>query len=117
MLQSANRQPIGRNITLQLLKLASDLHISKPLGIAPKDLFLSRFPYGHPNSILTEWGLNVLPATVYEEGRSVERLILTQSASIRFDLVSWRSHLCSTRKLALAILTQSSKGPSTGMTS
>jgi len=82
------RQPIGRNITQQLLKLASDLHISKPLGIAPKDLFMARFPYGHPNSILTEWGLNVLPATVQEEGRSENRLIITQTGSIRFDLVS-----------------------------
>jgi len=80
-------QPIGRNITQQLLKLASDLHISKPLGIAPQDFFLARYPYGHPSSILTEWGSNVLPATVQEEGRPVERLIITQTGSIRFDLV------------------------------
>jgi hypothetical protein len=80
-------QPVGRNITLQLLQLASDLRISEPLGIAPKDLYLARYPYGHSHSILTEWAGNVLPATVYEKGRSETRLIITQTGSIRFDLV------------------------------
>lgn len=80
-------QPVGRNITLQLLQLASDLHISKPLGIAPKDLFLARYPYGHPHSILTQWTEKVLPATVQEKGRPEARLIITQTGSIRFDLV------------------------------
>ncbi|KAK1925880.1 putative vacuolar protein [Papiliotrema laurentii] len=78
--------PIGRNITFQLLQLASELDISRPLGIAPKDLFLARYPYGHPHSILTEWGNKVLPATVQEKGRSEKRLIITQTGSIRFDL-------------------------------
>jgi hypothetical protein len=84
-------QPFGRNITVQLLRLASDLHISKPLGIAPNDLYLARYPYGHSHSILTEWAEKVLPATVHEKGRSETRLIITQTGSIRFDLVC---HCC-----------------------
>lgn len=93
-LTELKKQPTGRNITLQLLQLASDLHISKPLGIAPKDLYLARYPYGHSHSILTEWTEHVLPATVHEKGRPEARLIITQTGSIRFDLVRGPQLIC-----------------------
>lgn len=92
LVEADTLQPIGQNVSTQLLQLAASLDISEPLGIAPHDFFLARYPYGHPRSILTEWAENVLPATVYEEGRPKERLIITQTGSIRFDLVSRRDH-------------------------
>ena len=75
------------NISISLLRLASDLNISEPLGQAPNDLFLSRYPYGHPHSLLTEWTERVLPMTVQEKGRVGPKIIFVQAGSMRFDLV------------------------------
>ncbi|KAK4686880.1 hypothetical protein P7C73_g3242, partial [Tremellales sp. Uapishka_1] len=78
---------LGRNITLELLRLSSQLEISTPLGKAPHDLFLARFPFGHPRSILTEFAEKVIPATIHEKGRSSEkRILISNSGGQRYDL-------------------------------
>ncbi|CAD6582218.1 MAG: hypothetical protein TREMPRED_003238 [Tremellales sp. Tagirdzhanova-0007] len=78
--------PLGVNITWALLSLASKLDISKPLGRAPHDLFLSRYAYGHPRSILTEWTQKVIPTTVQDPARQGARLLIAQAGSLRFDV-------------------------------
>jgi hypothetical protein len=81
-------QPLGRNISRSLRDLVSELQISEPLGWAPHDLFLARYPYGHPHNILTEWTRNVLPFTIQDERRKgMKRVILGNGGSLRFDLV------------------------------
>ncbi len=79
--------PLGLNITASLLHLSSELNISLSLGRAPHDLFLSRYPYGHPRSILTEWTERVIPTTVRDPARIGPGLFITQAGSLRFDVV------------------------------
>jgi hypothetical protein len=64
------------------------LNVSTPLGIAPHDYFLSRFPYGHKNSVLTEWAHRVLPGTLVDPNRRGKRVIICNAGSLRADLVS-----------------------------
>ncbi|OCF57071.1 vacuolar protein [Kwoniella mangroviensis CBS 10435] len=82
--------PIGRNISLALLRLASNLNISTPLGIAPHDYFLERHPYGHPRSVLTVFSDQVLPHTIFDKERNETRVIIGNAGSLRFDLFQGR---------------------------
>ncbi|WWD05053.1 hypothetical protein V865_003124 [Kwoniella europaea PYCC6329] len=82
--------PIGRNISLALLRLASDLNISTPLGIAPHDYFLERHQYGHPRSVLTVFSDQVLPRTIIDKERNETRVIIGNAGSLRFDLFQGR---------------------------
>jgi hypothetical protein len=80
-------QPLGRNITHNLHALASSLNISTPLGAAPHDLYLARYPYGHQRSLLTVWNNAVLPLTVVDKERKGKRIIIGNTGSMRFELV------------------------------
>nr|XP_019045440.1 vacuolar protein [Kwoniella bestiolae CBS 10118]OCF24370.1 vacuolar protein [Kwoniella bestiolae CBS 10118] len=82
--------PIGKNISLALLRLASDLNISTPLGVAPHDYFLERHPYGHPRSVLTVFSDQVLPHTIIDKERNGTRVIIGNAGSLRFDLFQGR---------------------------
>ncbi|KAL7422991.1 hypothetical protein Q5752_002289 [Cryptotrichosporon argae] len=82
--------PLGWNITTSLLRLASELDISTPLGKVPHDLFLSRHPYGHPRSITTEFAEKVLPLAVVDEARKGDRVIIGNAGSLRFDIFQGR---------------------------
>jgi hypothetical protein len=71
-----------------LLTLALQLNISTPLGYAPKDLYLARYPYGHPQSALTHFAEHVLPKTLVDKERKGEkRVVIGNAGSLRFDLV------------------------------
>jgi hypothetical protein len=63
------------------------LNISTPLGSAPDDYFLARFPFGHKNSVLTEWANNVLPTTLLDSKRKGPRVVIVNAGSLRADLV------------------------------
>ncbi|OCF37178.1 vacuolar protein [Kwoniella heveanensis BCC8398] len=78
--------PIGQNITKALVKLASDLDISTPLGIAPHSYFLNRHQWGHKRSVLTLFSDEVLPYTVRDKERNGTRVIIGNAGSLRFDL-------------------------------
>ncbi|WVF68981.1 hypothetical protein IAT40_003755 [Kwoniella sp. CBS 6097] len=78
--------PIGQNISRALAKLASDLDISTPLGIAPHSYFLNRHQWGHKRSILTLFSDEVLPYTVRDNERNGTRVIIGNAGSLRFDL-------------------------------
>jgi hypothetical protein len=80
--------PIGLNITDSLLRLACELGISRPLGLAPQDLFLGRYAYGHPRSVLTEWTHRVIPMTVRDPSRNGPAIFIAQAGTLRFDVVS-----------------------------
>lgn len=76
------------SITTHLLYLAASLNISNPLGKAPHDFFLSRYPQGHPKHVVTEFGDKVLPAVLVDERRREQkRLIIGNTGTLRFDLV------------------------------
>ena len=64
-----------------------ELNISEPLGRAPHDLFLSRYPYGDERSVLTEWMGKVIPTTVRDPKRKGPRVFIAQSGSLRFNVV------------------------------
>jgi hypothetical protein len=81
-------QPSGLNITTSLLKLASSLHISSPLGKAPHDLFLARYPIGHPRHVATVFGNEVMPRVLVDEARKGEKIVISNTGTLRFDLVS-----------------------------
>jgi len=76
------------NITTSLLRLASSLNISNPLGKSPHDYFLSRHEIGHPRHIVTLFGEDVLPSVLLDKERIGPRLIIANTGSLRFDLVS-----------------------------
>lgn len=84
------RQKLGHEITTSLLRLASSLDISTPLGKAPHDLFLSRYPVGHPRHVATEFGDKVLPRVLVDKERAGERLFIANTGTLRFDLVCFR---------------------------
>lgn len=77
---------LGTKITTSLLHLAVELNISEPLGRAPHDLFLSRYPYGDERSVLTEWMGKVIPTTVRDPKRKGPRVFIAQSGSLRFNV-------------------------------
>jgi hypothetical protein len=82
-------QPLGSSITTNLLYLAASLNVSTPLGKAPHDFFLSRYPQGHAKHVITEFGDKVLPAVVIDEARKGQKkLIIGNTGTLRFDLVS-----------------------------
>lgn len=82
-------QPLGEEITTNLLYLAASLNVSTPLGTAPHDFFLSRYPQGHPNSVITEFAEKVLPAVVVDPGRrGTKKVIIGNTGTLRFDVVS-----------------------------
>ncbi|GFZ45016.1 hypothetical protein JCM24511_02742 [Saitozyma sp. JCM 24511] len=80
--------PLGQNITASLRNLASSLNISTPLGSAPDDYFLARYPFGHKNSVLTEWANNVLPTTLLDSKRKGPRVVIVNAGSLRADLLT-----------------------------
>jgi hypothetical protein len=82
-------QELGLRITSELVKLAKNLNLSRSLGTAPHDLFLERYPYGHRKSVRTEWAQKVLGSTIQDKDRPVERVIIVQSGSLRFDIVRY----------------------------
>jgi hypothetical protein len=81
-------QQLGLEITTSLLRLASSLNISKSLGKSPHDYFLSRYPIGHPRHVATEFGDRVLPSILVDKKRKGEKLIISNTGTLRFDLVS-----------------------------
>lgn len=81
-------QDLGKDISTDLLALASHLNISASLGEAPQDYYLGRYPYGHQNSALTLFAEKILPAVVVDEKRKGKRVIIGNSGSLRFDVVS-----------------------------
>lgn len=93
-----NIQPLGLNITTSLLRLASSLNISKSLGKSPHDYFLSRHEIGHPRHIVSLFGSDVLPSVLLDKGRIGPRLIIANTGTLRFDLVSFWDLLTSERK-------------------
>jgi hypothetical protein len=85
---NTDNQPLGLNITTSLLRLASSLNISKPLGKSPHDYFLSRHEIGHPRHIVSLFGEDVLPSVLLDKQRIGPRLIIANTGTLRFDLVS-----------------------------
>ncbi|ORY25942.1 vacuolar protein [Naematelia encephala] len=82
---------LGKKITLELLRLSSKLNISIPLGKAPHDFFLTRYPYGHEKSVVTQWTDKVIPYIVVDPTRSEKhRVIMVMSGSLRFDIFQGR---------------------------
>jgi hypothetical protein len=79
--------PLGLNISSQLGDLAHALKLDLPYGDVPHDLFLSRYPYGHPRSIVTVFAEKVLPSVVHDHKRQGPRIIIGNSGSLRFDVV------------------------------
>jgi hypothetical protein len=66
------------------------LNISKPLGKSPHDYFLSRHEIGHPRHIVSLFGGDVLPSVLLDKQRIGPRLIIANTGTLRFDLVSSR---------------------------
>jgi hypothetical protein len=94
---NTNIQPLGLNITTSLLRLASSLNISKPLGKSPHDYFLSRHEIGHPRHIVSLFGGDVLPSVLLDKQRIGPRLIIANTGTLRFDLVSFYTPLMGTK--------------------
>lgn len=82
-------QSLGLEITTSLLRLASSLDISKSLGKSPHDYFLSRYPIGHPRHVATEFGNRVLPSILVDRERTGEKIVISNTGTLRFDLVSF----------------------------
>lgn len=78
----------GLQISKGLEDLAQELNLSTTFGTAPHNYYLNRHPYGHPRSVVTLFQDHVLPATVQDKNRDGPRIIIGNSGSLRFDLVS-----------------------------
>ncbi|KAJ5469414.1 hypothetical protein N7539_009032 [Penicillium diatomitis] len=77
----------GRKVSKQINKSRTTLGLDRVHGCAPKDLWMSRVPYPHPDSVYTWLETEVLAETL-QDGASVERpsVAILNSGAIRFDI-------------------------------
>ncbi|OTB01792.1 hypothetical protein M426DRAFT_323150 [Hypoxylon sp. CI-4A] len=77
----------GRNVTKLISEGRKTLDLDNSFGCAPQDLWMSRAPYPHENSIFSWLETQVLPdAIVNEERKNISRLAIVNTGAIRFDI-------------------------------
>ncbi|KAF9208791.1 hypothetical protein BGZ49_007541, partial [Haplosporangium sp. Z 27] len=76
----------GRAITKEITKFRKALDLATPLGCAPQDYYLSRYPYTDSRSLLNLVANEVLPIGVVNASRPYPGVAIINSGSQRFDL-------------------------------
>jgi hypothetical protein len=90
-LLNRQRQSQGKAITQTLWDAFDRRNLSYPLGHAPQDYFLARYPVTDDRSLLKKLMDDVLPATVYDEkvlSGNATRIYIANSGCQRFDIAS-----------------------------
>lgn len=80
---------LGSNVSTQIYTARKTLQLDKRFGCAPRDLWVNRVPYPHPDSIFSWLEEQVLPNQVSHNRRVKEGhvvLVITNTGSIRFDI-------------------------------
>jgi hypothetical protein len=81
--------PHGQNVSSQINYARNSLKLNRLYGCAPRDLWVSRRPYRHEESIFSWLEEEMLPDVVSKSERSKagkKSLIITNTGSIRFDI-------------------------------
>ncbi|KAF2133240.1 ser/Thr protein phosphatase family [Dothidotthia symphoricarpi CBS 119687] len=81
--------PRGLNASRQISEARQSLGLGKTYGCAPRDLWVSRRPYPHPESVFTWIGSELLPQSIGTSDRirnGAKALVLTNTGAIRFDI-------------------------------
>ena len=77
----------GRNVSQMIAEARTALHLDYVHGCAPRDLWMSRTPYPHPDSIYTWLANQVLPDLLMDESRGdIPAVAIINSGGIRFDI-------------------------------
>jgi hypothetical protein len=79
----------GLNVSLAVSAARSSLGLTKKYGCAPTDLWISRRPYPHPESILSWLSDRVLPDSISKSARiasGAKALVIQNTGAIRFDI-------------------------------
>jgi hypothetical protein len=79
----------GLNVSRAISDARSSLGLTKKYGCAPTDLWISRRPYPHPESILSWLSDRVLPDSISSSPRiksGHKALVIQNTGAIRFDI-------------------------------
>ena len=79
----------GLNVSLAISAARSSLGLTKKYGCAPTDLWISRRPYPHRQSILSWLSDRVLPDSISKSARiqsGAKALVIQNTGAIRFDI-------------------------------
>lgn len=77
----------GQNVSRMITEARSALHLDKVHGCSPQDLWMSRVPYPHSDSVYTWLEKQVLPDSLKDESRGdVPAVALLNTGGIRFDI-------------------------------
>ncbi|KAF9740230.1 hypothetical protein PMIN06_007034 [Paraphaeosphaeria minitans] len=76
----------GLNVTFAIGDARDSLGLGERYGCAPRDLWVSRRPYPHEESIFTWLDTQVLPQSIKPSEKGKKALIITNTGGIRFDV-------------------------------
>ncbi|KAG0002266.1 hypothetical protein BGZ79_003319 [Entomortierella chlamydospora] len=76
----------GRQMTNEIAQYRKALDLATPIGCAPQDYYLSRYPYTDSRSLLNLVANEVLPVAVVNASRPYPGVAIVNSGSQRFDL-------------------------------
>ncbi|KAK7191454.1 hypothetical protein DPSP01_002945 [Paraphaeosphaeria sporulosa] len=76
----------GLNVTFAIGEARDSLGLGERYGCAPHDLWVSRRPYPHDESIFTWLDTQVLPQSIKPSERNKKAIIITNTGGIRFDV-------------------------------
>jgi hypothetical protein len=76
----------GLNVTSAIGDARESLGLGERYGCAPHDLWVSRRPYPHEESIFTWLDTQVLPQAIEPSEKDKKALVITNTGSIRFDI-------------------------------
>lgn len=77
----------GRNVSQLITEARTALHLDKVHGCSPRDLWMSRVPYPHADSVYTWLEKEVLPDSLNDESRGdVPAVAILNTGGIRFDV-------------------------------
>ncbi|CAI6340350.1 unnamed protein product [Periconia digitata] len=76
----------GLNVSLAIGSARKSLSLNHIYGCAPRDLFVSRRPYPHNESIFTWLETELLPQSIKSRDPSKKALVIMNTGGIRFDV-------------------------------
>ncbi|KAF1959636.1 ser/Thr protein phosphatase-like protein family [Byssothecium circinans] len=78
--------PHGVNVTSAIGSARQSLSLNHRYGCAPRDLWVSRRPYPHPESIFTWLATELLPQSISPSSPKKKAIVLLNTGGIRFDI-------------------------------
>ncbi|KAJ4305433.1 hypothetical protein N0V90_000964 [Kalmusia sp. IMI 367209] len=77
---------LGQNVTSAIGDARKSLGLGHRYGCAPRNLWVSRRPYPHKESIFTWLDTQVLPQSISPSAHGKKALVITNTGGVRFDI-------------------------------